>query len=221
MNPLRLGYRSLQRAALPPPNLPAGCRLGSPARAAAFFHATRRNAQISRPGRYGTAKKPPPHLLETGDGETVAAGGGDSGVAKGDPISEPPAPSSDVNSEPQKPDGEPTVAKPEVISLPGPSAKDGEAADPPTPSDGVLNVGKEEAAGSSTLPQLHPPPYTHHFDTWSLVRDLEKGGFTQAQAVTAMKAVRLLLTRNMDLARDALVSKSNVENVRHQLSEKL
>ena len=63
-------------------------------------------------------------------------------------------------------------------------------------------------------PQLHTPPYVHHFDSYTLVNDLEHGGFTAAQSVTMMKAVRSLLAVNMDMAREGLVSKSDVENVR-------
>jgi len=61
-------------------------------------------------------------------------------------------------------------------------------------------------------PHLQTPPYVHHFDTWSLVRDLERGNFTHDEAVSLMKAVRGILGENMSLARSALVSKSNVEN---------
>ena len=62
-------------------------------------------------------------------------------------------------------------------------------------------------------PHLHAPPYVHHFDTFTLVRNLENEGFTQAQSVTLMKAVRSLLALNLDVARESLVSKSDVENV--------
>ena len=62
-------------------------------------------------------------------------------------------------------------------------------------------------------PHLHAPPYVHHFDTFSLVRDLQTGGFTQDQSVTIMKAVRSLLAVNLDMAREGLVSKSDIENV--------
>ena len=62
-------------------------------------------------------------------------------------------------------------------------------------------------------PHLHAPPYVHHFDTFTLVRNLEKEGFTQAQSVTLMKAVRSLLALNLGVAREGLVSKSDVENV--------
>ncbi|KAL8648626.1 MAG: hypothetical protein Q9226_005911 [Calogaya cf. arnoldii] len=41
---------------------------------------------------------------------------------------------------------------------------------------------------------------------------LQKGGFTQAQSVTLMKAVRGLLATNLDVARAGLISKSDVEN---------
>ena len=63
-------------------------------------------------------------------------------------------------------------------------------------------------------PHLEAPPYVHHFDTYTLVKDLSKGGFTYEQSVTIMKAVRGLLAQNLDVAKDGLVSKSDVENVR-------
>ncbi|MCJ1473003.1 hypothetical protein MMC13_001652, partial [Lambiella insularis] len=59
---------------------------------------------------------------------------------------------------------------------------------------------------------LHAPPYVHHFDTYTLVKDLVKGGFTQDQSITIMKAVRSLLAVNLDVAREELVSKSDIEN---------
>ena len=62
-------------------------------------------------------------------------------------------------------------------------------------------------------PHLQTPPYVHHFDTYTLVNDLDNGGFTAEQSVTMMKAVRSLLAVNMDVAREGLVSKSDVENV--------
>lgn len=63
-------------------------------------------------------------------------------------------------------------------------------------------------------PHLHAPPYVHHFDTFTLVRDLQKGGFTEGQSVNLMKAVRSLLAINLEVAREGLVSKSEMENVR-------
>jgi len=61
-------------------------------------------------------------------------------------------------------------------------------------------------------PHIDPPPYIHHFDTYGLVRRLKEGGWEGAQAITVMKAVRLMLADNTNLAREALVSKSNLEN---------
>ena len=62
------------------------------------------------------------------------------------------------------------------------------------------------------LPHLQTPPYVHHFDTYTLVNDLERGGFSADQSVTVMKAVRGLLAQNLDVAREGLVGKSDVEN---------
>lgn len=63
-------------------------------------------------------------------------------------------------------------------------------------------------------PHLQAPPYVHHFDTYTLVRALQEGNsFTEEQAITVMKAVRVILAANMDLARDGIVSKSDDEMV--------
>jgi hypothetical protein len=61
-------------------------------------------------------------------------------------------------------------------------------------------------------PHLTASPYVHHFDTYTLVRDLERGGFTEEQSVTIMKAIRALLAENLELAREGLISKSDTEN---------
>lgn len=80
--------------------------------------------------------------------------------------------------------------------------------------------------GQSTHhPHLEASPYEHHFDTYTLVQDLCKEGpnpedpnngpaspFTDPQSVTLMKAIRLMLAQNLDLAKDGLVSKSDTEN---------
>jgi len=69
-----------------------------------------------------------------------------------------------------------------------------------------------KSVGDSKPPHISAPLYVHHFDTYGLVKRLEEGGWNQESAITTMKAVRLILAENMDLARAALVSKSNVEN---------
>lgn len=99
----------------------------------------------------------------------------------------------------------------------------------PKPLETVLNMPSSDDLGTAQAPvyyhenastnpdeqkppHISTPPYVHHFDTYGLVKRLEEGGWTGDQAVTIMKAVRQVLAENMDLARDGLVSKSNVEN---------
>lgn len=81
------------------------------------------------------------------------------------------------------------------------------------PMDAVLHMEPpENAKPEDKPPHLTPPPYVHHFDSYSLVKQLEEGGYTQDQAITAMKAVRTLLAHNLDVAQGGLISKSDVEN---------
>lgn len=78
---------------------------------------------------------------------------------------------------------------------------------------GPPDAGLQDISGAPTRPpHLSPPPYVHHFDSYSLVKQLEAGGWTNPQAITAMKAVRGLLAVNLDVAQAGLVSKSDVEN---------
>jgi hypothetical protein len=79
------------------------------------------------------------------------------------------------------------------------------------PMEAILQMGSPEEPRHK-LPHLAPPPYVHHFDTYSLVKQLEAGGYTHFQAITVMKAVRSLLAQNLDVAQDGLVSKSDLEN---------
>ncbi|KAL9106806.1 MAG: hypothetical protein Q9227_008228 [Pyrenula ochraceoflavens] len=114
-------------------------------------------------------------------------------------------PEQNASEELEKPLAEnPTVAPSEEQGKSSPEQS------PPTPLDIVLRSPAEDH--HRPPPHLATPPYVHHFDTYSLVRDLAKGGFTEDQAVTIMKSVRLMLAGNLDLAKDGLVSKSDVEN---------
>lgn len=62
-------------------------------------------------------------------------------------------------------------------------------------------------------PHLEASPYEHHFDTYSLVQTLaSEKAYAPDQAVTLMKAIRLMLAINLDVAKDGLVSKSDTEN---------
>lgn len=84
------------------------------------------------------------------------------------------------------------------------------------PLETVLEIPPPETAeerNASKPPHLQTPPYVHHFDTYTLVQQVEAGGFTEKQAITAMKAVRGLLALNLEVAKAGLVSKSDVENV--------
>jgi hypothetical protein len=89
-------------------------------------------------------------------------------------------------------------------------------ADPLAPLETILQMPPPESAeeeNASKPPHLQTPPYVHHFDTYTLVQQVEAGGFTGDQSITSMKAVRGLLAQNLDVAKAGLVSKSDVENV--------
>lgn len=108
-------------------------------------------------------------------------------------------------------------------------AAEDDAKKEPTPDEDKVRQSKEEAKSSGPLeavmlmqppeqvakqhPSLSPSRYVHHFDSYSLVKQLEDGGYTREQAVTSMKAIRKLLAVNLDMAQESLVSKSDVENV--------
>lgn len=90
------------------------------------------------------------------------------------------------------------------------------------PLSKVLLVDSEtEPPIDPDIPHLATPPYVHHFDSFTLVKQIEDGGFTNAQAITAMKAVRGLLAQNLEIAKEGLVSASDVENVRMRSCAKL
>ncbi|KAK2021401.1 hypothetical protein LX32DRAFT_604796 [Colletotrichum zoysiae] len=88
------------------------------------------------------------------------------------------------------------------------------------PLEAILHMGPPEqqaaaaaaGAGAGQRPHMAPPPYVHHFDSYSLVKDLERGGYSKEQAITLMKAIRAILAQNLDVAQESLVSKSDVEN---------
>ncbi|PTB46291.1 hypothetical protein M441DRAFT_126659 [Trichoderma asperellum CBS 433.97] len=77
--------------------------------------------------------------------------------------------------------------------------------------DSVYYMGAPESL-SSSMPSMSPPKYVHHFDSYSLVKQLQEGGYSSDQATTLMKAVRAILAHNLDIAQEKLVSKSDVEN---------
>ncbi|KAJ5933001.1 hypothetical protein N7516_007490 [Penicillium verrucosum] len=80
------------------------------------------------------------------------------------------------------------------------------------PSPSVYLTPTGEPSSKDRPPHLSPAPYVHPFDTYSLVQDLSKGGYSQEHSTTIMKAVRAILQNNLSLARESLTSKSDVEN---------
>ncbi|KAL9086579.1 MAG: hypothetical protein Q9159_004095 [Coniocarpon cinnabarinum] len=92
-------------------------------------------------------------------------------------------------------------------------------APPPTTSEShsalqnILQMGAPMSTASDTAPpHLQTPRHVHHFDTYSLVRDLiSSKTFSEEQAITLMKVLRVILTDNIHLARAGLLSRSDAE----------
>lgn len=78
------------------------------------------------------------------------------------------------------------------------------------PMEAVLHIPPPEMLHH---PHISTPPYVHHFDSYSLVKELEAGGYSKDQAITIMKAIRGQLAQHLDIAQEGLVSKSDVDNV--------
>jgi len=107
-----------------------------------------------------------------------------------------------------------TNTTPGVIPLAAPEVKSTPTAQNQSALNLILGMGPvSEGLDEQKPPHLQPPPYVHHFDTYTLVRDLEKGGFSDQQAVTTMKAVRGILADNIELARAGIMNKSDAEMV--------
>ncbi|TRX89577.1 hypothetical protein FHL15_009486 [Xylaria flabelliformis] len=77
------------------------------------------------------------------------------------------------------------------------------------PMEAVLHMPPPDV---TRHPHISKPTYVHHFDSYTLVKQLQVGGYTQVQAITAMKAIRAILAQNLDVAQDGLVGKSDVDN---------
>ncbi|KAK7966997.1 uncharacterized protein PG986_001274 [Apiospora aurea] len=77
------------------------------------------------------------------------------------------------------------------------------------PMDAVLHM---PPPGEMHHPHISTPPYLHHFDSYTLVKQLQAEGYTQDQAITLMKVVRALLAKHLETAQEGLVSKSDVDN---------
>ena len=64
------------------------------------------------------------------------------------------------------------------------------------------------------IPVPTPPHLQHPFDTHAFVTYLEKSGLTRGTSITLMEAVKGLIVKRTDKARDEMVEKENMENVR-------
>jgi hypothetical protein len=129
-----------------------------------------------------------------------------------------PAPEEHEDEEAPTPTATPTTpATPAKTSAIDDTAPPTKPPDPPMvgeakPLDSVLHMSSPQDEEQHKPPHLKTPPYVHHFDTYGLVKELHKSRYTPEQSTTLMKAVRGILISNMELAREGLVSKSNVEN---------
>ncbi|EGD93347.1 hypothetical protein TESG_00894 [Trichophyton tonsurans CBS 112818] len=105
----------------------------------------------------------------------------------------------------------------------------GSAGDAPSQGDlgTVYRMSKSESQKDSDQsqsnamePYMHPPshqhphssPFVHHFDTYTMVKDLNKSGFTEQQSIAIAKSIRGLLSVNLETTRSRLMSKSDFEN---------
>ncbi|CAK3878114.1 hypotheticalsprotein [Lecanosticta acicola] len=70
----------------------------------------------------------------------------------------------------------------------------------------------DEHSPSVKPPHISTPRHVHHFDTYGLVKRLVEAGWSEEHAITIMKGMRVMLADSLDVAREALVSKSQVEN---------
>jgi hypothetical protein len=175
------------------------------------FVSSTSTAQESHTKRYGTAQEPAAHLRDPEPAK------------ENETVDNTKTPSEEVAKEPMEEEEEEqlssttsNVSRPRVTA----SAESTPPTPPPNPPrapdskplDTVLHMPSPAEEEQHKSPHLKTPPYVHHFDTYSLVKQLDKGNFTPEQSVTVMKAVRAILNDNMELAREGLVSKSNVEN---------
>ena len=100
-----------------------------------------------------------------------------------------------------------------------PAAEDADDGSLPSSKQLLLRRSQSPAATHLAPSSSASRPYIHHFDTYTMARNLQDGGFSERQAVTTMKAMRLTLAENLTWAGRRLVSKSNVENVSLQFGQ--
>ena len=186
-----------------------------------FHTSTCRRLEIPQQ-RYGAANEPPPHLA-VGGKEIATLTGEDPSRPTKEVEAKPAATGGSEENPPASGDQEPITQPTTLADKAKADVAKAQPPQEPTPpefsagsgsaKETVLEMQPPSSERSSKPTHLVAPPYVHHFDTYTLVRNLQTGGFTQEQAVTAMKAVRSILVDNMGMADEGLVSKSDVENV--------
>ncbi|KAI5293073.1 hypothetical protein KEM55_007324, partial [Ascosphaera atra] len=92
-----------------------------------------------------------------------------------------------------------------IFKMPAPHPEPAAAASQSAPTKEMLNDLEKPPDDPSS-------PYVHHFDTYTLVKNLQNGGFTEDQSVTMMNGIRGILARKLDATRNELMSKSEIEN---------
>ena len=122
------------------------------------------------------------------------------------------SPFNEAPGSPRQLDNKPLDSVLDSVAQPAQQQYQQQESQPTVPEDLHPDVSVDEHAPPIKAPHIETPRHVHHFDTYVLVKRLADSGWTESQAITSMKAVRLMLADNMDLAREALVSKSNVEN---------
>lgn len=187
-----------------------------------FATAPRRREKVNQ--RYGPAQEPLPHFREEKEArESVENKAQDQPeLKKSSPLPTQQKETVEAEAEEEEDDEPQATVPPSSLKQPTEAAQDSAPISSPPPSplktpdpkplDTVLHMPSPAEEEHRKPPHLKTPPYVHHFDTYSLVKDLTASGFTQPQSVSVMKAVRDILTDNIALARQGLVSKSNVEN---------
>ncbi|KJX96372.1 mitochondrion protein [Zymoseptoria brevis] len=112
----------------------------------------------------------------------------------------------------EEPPEKPVESLLETVPDPGEQAKESQAVAEGASKAQAQKSSIDEQSPPAKAPHMDTPRHVHHFDTYGLVQRLNESGWTDEQAITVMKGMRLMLSNNMNLAREALVSKSQVEN---------
>ncbi|KAI0555035.1 hypothetical protein F4679DRAFT_246234 [Xylaria curta] len=166
--------------------------------------------------RHGTAVEPLPVLpdvVELPQPDKIASRSPDPSPSDAEKAAAESNEGPDEPHEPDVPPGDATKGLPtdgnDSASAAPQQAAVNETVQQGGPMEAVLHMPPPDV---SRHPHISKPTYVHHFDSYTLVKQLQAGGYTQVQAITAMKAIRAILAQNLDVAQDGLVGKSDVDN---------